>query len=119
MNLVILGVIIIVCGTYLLWRKNKSISITPKNAEIKYYEDIEKYIKTMGYYEKLLEIEGTDREYCIAAMKVRKAGYLSRQPEKVVGALIMDSASKYKSNREYSLIFLESVENQFLNATSR
>lgn len=86
-----------------------------QNDEIEYYEKIEDFITLKGFYEKLLELEGTDKEYCIAAMKVRKAGYLSGQPEKVVGALIMDSASNYNRNREYALGYLESLEKQFLD----
>lgn len=117
MYLWIFGAILVLCIVSFLWKKNLSSQSSPIKAETKYYEDIEKYITSMGFYEKLLEIEGTDKEYCIAAMKVRKAGYLSGQSEKVVGALIMDSASKYNNNREVALMFLESVEKQLSDAS--
>jgi hypothetical protein len=48
-------------------------------------------------------------------MKMHKAGYLAGQSEKVVGALTMDSVKKYHQNRELAILFLQSVEKQFLN----
>jgi hypothetical protein len=85
-----------------------------ENEEIGYYEAINKYIASMGFYETLLELQGTDEEYCIASMKMHKAGYLTGQSEKVVGALTMDSAKQYQQNRELAILFLKNVEKQFL-----
>jgi hypothetical protein len=68
----------------------------------------------MGYYEPLLELQGTDQEYCVATMKLYKAGYMAEQSEKVIGALTMDSVKKYEANRDLAMLFLESLEKKFL-----
>lgn len=83
--------------------------------EASYYEAINTYITLMGFYEPLLELQGTDKEYCIVSMKMHKAGYLADQSEKVVGALTIDSVKQYQQNRELAILFLESIEKQFLN----
>jgi hypothetical protein len=82
--------------------------------EITYYEAINNYITSMGFYEPLLELQGTDEEYCNASMKMHKAGYLAGQSEKVVGALTMDSVKQYQQNRELAILFLQNVEKRFL-----
>lgn len=82
--------------------------------EEKYYEAVESYITSMGWYERLLELQGTDTDYCIASMKVYKAGYLARQSAQVVGALVIESVPRYKLNRELAMLFLEAIENSFV-----
>jgi hypothetical protein len=82
--------------------------------EVQYYQAIEMYITDMGYYEPLLELQGTDQEYCVATMKLYKAGYMAEQSEKVIGALTMDSVKKYEANRDLAMLFLESLEKKFL-----
>lgn len=83
--------------------------------EIQYYEAVNDFINSHGFYEPLLELQGTDKEYCIASMKMHKAGYLTGQSEKVVGALTLDSIKKYEQNRQLSILFLQNLEDQFLN----
>jgi hypothetical protein len=84
--------------------------------ERKYYEAIEDFIKSRGWYDRLLELQGTDKEYCIASMKVYKAGYRSGQSAIVVGALTCESVNGYKQRgREYAVAFLESLEKRYSN----
>ena len=83
--------------------------------EVEYYGAVNDFINSHGFYEPLLELQGTDEEYCIASMNMHKAGYLSGKSEKVVGALTMDSVKKYKQNRQLSIIFLQNLEAQFLD----
>lgn len=59
-------------------------------------------------------MQGTDLEYCIASMKMHKAGYLSGQSEEMVGALTMDSVKQYQQHRELAILFVQNVEKQFL-----
>lgn len=83
--------------------------------EGKYYEAVEDYIKSMGWYQRLLELQGTDKEYCIASMKVYRAGYLAGQSARVVGGLTMESVNRYKQDRQLAVLFLEAIEQQFRN----
>ncbi len=75
--------------------------------ETQYHEAMNKYIESMGFYEAVLQLQDTDMEYCIASMKLQKAGYLAGESEKVIGALIMDSSEQYKKNRELAILFLK------------
>jgi len=92
---------------------NEQESVDDEEGE--YYKAVNDFITSHGFYEPLLELQGTDEEYCIASMKMHKAGYLSGQSEKVVGALTMDSVKKYKQNRQLSILFLQKLEERFLN----
>jgi len=96
------------------WLATSLESSGDDDKEVQYYKAIEKYITDMGYYEPLLELQGTDQEYCIATMKLYKAGYLAGQSEKVIGALTMDSVKKYEANRDIAISFLEILEKKFL-----
>ena len=87
--------------------------------EILFYRAVEKYIIDMGFYEPLLVMQGSDEEYCVAAMKMQKAGYHARQSPKVVGALTMDSVKKYDVSRELAILFLHSLEKQFIETKER
>jgi hypothetical protein len=86
--------------------------------EISYYKTIAAYITSMGFDETLLELQGTDKEYCIASMRMHIAGYLAGQSEKVIGALTVDSIKLYQQNRELAILFLESLEKQLLSKQS-
>lgn len=98
------------------WLANKEQEKESVNEEeVEYYEAVNDFINSHGFYEPLLELQGTDREYCIASMNMHKAGYLSGQSEKVVGALTLDSIKKYEQNRQLSILFLQNLEEQFLN----
>lgn len=83
--------------------------------EISYYKAIAAYITSMGFDEPLLELQGTDKEYCIASMRMHKAGYLAGQSEKVVGALTVDSVKLYQQDRVLAILFLEGLEKQLLS----
>jgi hypothetical protein len=82
--------------------------------EILYYQAIDSFVRSVGYYEPLLELQGTDKEYCIAVMKVHKAAYLASVPEKIAGALTLDSVKHYHRNREFALVFLSKLEAKWL-----
>jgi len=82
--------------------------------EILFYRAVEKYITEMGFYEPLLVLQGSDEQYCIAAMKMQKAGYYARKSPKVVGALTMDAVRKYDANRELAILFLQALERRFI-----
>ncbi len=79
----------------------------------KYYQAVEKFVTDMGFYERLLVLQGSDKEYCIASMEMQRSGFLAGQSPKVVGALTLDSVKKYIVSRELSLLFLESLRKQF------
>lgn len=85
-----------------------------KDPEILYYRAIDSYIRSVGYYEPLLELQGTDEEYCIAVMKTHKAAYLANIPEKIAGALTLDSVKHYYQNRDFALVFLRKLESKWL-----
>lgn len=85
-----------------------------KDPEILYYRAIESYVRSVGYYEPLLELQGTDEEYCIAVMKTHKAAHLASVPEKIAGALTLDSVKHYYQNRDFALVFLRKLESRWL-----
>jgi hypothetical protein len=95
------------------WLASKEENNT-HDEEIEYYEAVNDFITSHGFYEPVLELQGTDKEYCIASMKMHKAGYLSGQSEKVVGALTIDSVQQYKQSRQLAIIFLQKLEEDFL-----
>jgi hypothetical protein len=82
---------------------------------LEYYQEVNNFINSHGFYEPFLELQGTDNEYCIASMQMHKAGYLSGQSEKVVGALTLDSIKKYEQNRQLAILFLKNLEQDFLS----
>jgi len=86
-----------------------------KDEELEYYEAVNDFINLHGFYEPFLELQGTDKEYCIASMQMHKTGYLSGQSEKVVGALTLDSIKQYEQNRQLAILFLQGLEQDFLN----
>jgi len=86
-----------------------------QDEELEYYEVVNNFINSHGFYEPFLELQGTDKEYCIASMQMHKAGYLSGQSEKVVGALSLDSIKQYEQNRQLAILFLQNLEQSFLN----
>lgn len=83
--------------------------------EVKYYEAVNNFINSHGFYESFLALQGIDEEYCVTSMKMHKAGYLSGRSEKVIGALTMDSVKKYEQNRQLSILFLQKLEEQFFS----
>lgn len=105
----VLGTIIAFVVVGFLWKACSSHLSRRRatNRESEYYEAMNNYITSMGFYEAVLQLQGTDMEYCIASMKLQKAGYLVGESEKVIGALIMDSSEQYKKNRELAILFLK------------
>jgi hypothetical protein len=93
--------------------EHRQDSGTASNTEVQFYEAVEDYIRSMGWYDRLLELQGTDGEFCTATFKVYKAGYEAGQSPKVVGALAMDGANRYPGNRRLAILFLQGVEQQF------
>lgn len=86
--------------------------------ELKYYEAVNSFISSQGFYQPFLELQGTDKEYCIASLKMHKAGYLAGQSAKVVGALTLDSIKQYEDNRELSILFLQAAEKELLKGNA-
>jgi len=84
------------------------------SGQVEYFQRIEAYITAMGWYDRLLVLQGTDPQFCEATLRVYRAGFSAGQPDKVVGALIMDSVNKYSSNRDFAMHFLRALEEQFL-----
>ena len=87
---------------------------TSDGDELKYYEAINAFITSHGFYESFLTLQGTDKDYCIASMKMHKAAYISGQPHAVAAALTIDSIRKYEENRPRSILFLHSLEAIYL-----
>lgn len=85
-----------------------------KDPEILYYRTIDTYVRSVGYYEPLLELQGTDEEYCIAVMQTHKAAYLANVPDKIAGALTLDSVKHYYQNRDLALTFLRKLASRWL-----
>lgn len=90
-----------------------NVKIIENGEEKNYYEAVQTYITSMGWYERLLELQGTDLEYCIASMKVYRAGYIARQSAAMVGALVIESVPRYKQDRQLAICFLEAIEKRF------
>jgi hypothetical protein len=73
------------------WLLEHESDVQENDPEILYYRAIDSYVRTIGYYEPLLEIQGTDEDYCEAVLKTLKETYLANVPEKFAGALTLDS----------------------------
>lgn len=81
------------------------------DSEILYYRAVDFFVTEQGFYLALLELQGTDEAYCIATLKLHKAGYLAGQSARVIAALTMDSVAKYNvAGRDFAVSFLEALE---------
>lgn len=96
------------------WLAEHEHDAEEKDPEILYYRAIDAYIRSVDYYEPLLELQGTDEEYCIAIMHTHKAAYLANIPDKIAGALTLDSVKHYYQNRNFALVFLRKLESRWL-----
>jgi hypothetical protein len=96
------------------WLSEYEREAQEEDPEILYYRAIDSYVRSVGYYEPLLELQGTDEEYCIAVMKTHKAAYLANVPAKIAGALTLDSVKHYYQNRDFALVFLGKLESKWL-----
>jgi hypothetical protein len=83
-----------------------------------YYRAIDVFVHSVDYYQPLLELQGTDEEYCIAVMQTHKAAYLANVPSKIAGALTLDSVKHYYQNRDFSLAFLRKLESRWLSESN-
>jgi len=90
----------------------------PDEKELKYYEDINLFITNAGHYEYVLEIQGADKEFCIASLKMHNSGYLTGQPANVVSALTITAAKKHNEDRLNSIVFLEIIAKNFYDDES-
>jgi hypothetical protein len=79
--------------------------------EILYYRAIEKFVTDQGFYLALLELQGTDEEYCIATLKAHKSAFLIGTSSKVIAALTLESVAKYNTiGREFAIAYISAVE---------
>lgn len=78
--------------------------------EMRYYEEVEGFMRHMGRYEQVLESQGLDSEFGIATLETYKAGYVAGTSAKVIGALVMDAAHKHRGNRDFGIEFLRGVQ---------
>lgn len=81
--------------------------------ELNYYEEINRITASYGFYEPLLELQGTDPEFCIASMDLHKTGYETGKSPRSVAALTVEAVHEYKKNRELSIIFLQTLAENF------
>ncbi len=82
-----------------------------ESPETRYALEAENFIREMGYYDDLVLPARIVPEFRAASARVYLAGFETKAPTKVVGALIADGASKYKLNPELGLLFLDDVAN--------
>ena len=80
--------------------------------EVAYNQAVEAYMAKMGWYEKVLLRQGTDREFGIATIKLYRAGFQSKYPAAVIGAFVMEAVNRYEPDRRLALAFAEALENQ-------
>jgi len=81
-----------------------------------YFGRINDFITQHNMNEPLLELEGTDEDFCISVGKLHIAGFKTGQPDKVIGALTMDAVKSYhhhKDGRDFSLLFLKNLEKNY------
>jgi hypothetical protein len=78
-----------------------------------YLCEIERFVIRHGYYQSLLEVQGTDETFCIASFKLYKVGYLADEAPTVIAALTLDALSQYHEDRRRSLEFLIWMENDY------
>lgn len=79
----------------------------PAGSRQAYYLSIEEWLKSVGHYEKVLELQGTDNQFCTESLMLYKAGWEARESEKVVDGFVAECAHRYRQNPEYGLIFIQ------------
>lgn len=84
----------------------------PAGSQQAYYLSLEEWLKSVGHYEKVLELQGTDRQFCTESLMLYKAGWEARESEKVVGGFVAESAHRYRQNPEYGLIFIQALREE-------
>lgn len=84
----------------------------PAGSQQAYYLSLEGWLKSVGHYEKVLELQGTDKQFCTESLMLYKAGWEARESEKVVGGFVAESAHRYRQNQEYGLIFIRALREE-------
>jgi len=79
--------------------------------ETRYMEEVENFIRSMGFYYDLVLPAQTVPEFLEALAKVYKAGFQTNTPAKVIGMIAVDGATHYNQLPEFGIRFLEGVSN--------
>jgi len=66
-------------------------------------------MRSTAYYDSLVMPAQRQADFMRASANVYIAGYQTDSSHKVVGALIADAANKYKSDRQFGVVFLNKV----------
>lgn len=83
--------------TFLRWR------------EIRYYRKVEGVMKAKGLYVPVLEIQGTDREFCTLSLKLYRAGFKSGMAPSQIAFAVVQAASICRLDRKRGLEGLERI----------
>jgi hypothetical protein len=75
-----------------------------------FYRQVEKQIQLRGYAQEMLEVQGTDEEYCKILFKSWLAAEQANENPKVVAALALNSLEYYGKSRDIALSCLRRLE---------
>ena len=87
----------------------KSFEVDPDSSGAVYIQQVNDFMRSTGYYDSLLLPAQRQADFMRASANVYVAGYQTDSSPEVVGALIADGANKYKSNRQFGVVFLNKV----------
>ena len=80
--------------------------------EFNFYQAVEGLVTEFGYYEQLLEAQGTDKEFYIASMKLCNAGFNAGKSDRFIAAFMIEAVKRYEINEHHAIIYLKALEKQ-------
>lgn len=75
--------------------------------EVRYYRKVEDIMKARGLYVPVLEMQGTDRDFCIMSLKMYRAGFESGLAPSKVATAVVQASSVYRLDRKRGMECME------------
>jgi hypothetical protein len=86
------------------------LATSDHNRRTDFYRAVEDWVRSKGWYERLLELQGTDSEFCSASFDLYTAAFDTDQDVPLAGALLMEGVNRYPQSRDLAIAFIGAVE---------
>jgi hypothetical protein len=83
------------------------------DAERQYFESVEQVVKDAGYYDRLLAAQATDKEFLVGWANLVKAGFRSKESEKMIAAFSIETALQAELHPEKAHLMLKHLANRY------
>jgi hypothetical protein len=87
-------------------------------AERMYLESVEEFIRSVGFYDRLLALQAGDKAFFVASMNLMRAGFRADQSEKVIGAFVMETVHEGERDLEKAVLMLQFLERKYSQAAN-